>query len=263
MSSRDRSFTLLGLTAALALLFFLAAYFVTSLAPATLPLTKAQVLQGIFGSVCGSLSFLFVIDAGLLIRETRNQRRFHIFFGDIAEHGTVTFVYPDFDLSRKARKALDGVPPAEIYQKHSTHFAGPRFIDVPQIVASNDLLAIVITATRLGRLLGDTPRLLADEQAIQDSRRCLISFGLTSNAVTDLYFATDLEPLFRVRDHAPDPTIAHQIRRHQHQRNNRQRWGHFKRRTRGHCKWRPQGGSILNRRYRVNSQSALTGGELP
>lgn len=207
MNSKDRSFTLLATTAALALLFFLAAYFVTNIAPATLPPSKAGVFQAVFASICASLSFLFVIDAGLLIRESRNQRRFQTFFGDIDEHGAMTFVYPDFELSEKSRNALVDVSATEIYQKHSKHYAGPRFIDVPQIVASNDLLAIVITATGLGKLFGQTPRLLPDELAIQDARRCLISFGLTSNAVTDLYFATDLVPLFKIANNANNPRI--------------------------------------------------------
>lgn len=207
MDTNERSFRVLALIAMLAFGFLLLSYFATDLLPARLG-AKATVVQGVLGSISASFVFLFVLDALHLMRESRTKRAFCHFFGDLSDSSKAAFVYPDFVLSTSARHTLETVPTDQVFSKRSSHYPGTRFIDVPQIVASNDLQAIVIMATRLGRLLGGSPNLLTDGEAISDRSKSLISFGLTSNAITDLYLQTDLEPLFQVEDSALHPRIV-------------------------------------------------------
>lgn len=207
MEDSARGHRIIVITGALALGFFLLSYFATDIAPTALVEAKAAVIQGILASICSSFVFLLVLHASHLFLDTRQKRMFRAFFGDLTESSQAVFVYPDFELTTPATKALTNLTDP-IYRKRSTHYPGSRFIDVPQIVASNDLLAIVIMATRLGRLLGDSPKILTDGQACVDPTKSLMSFGLTSNAITDLYLKTDLEPLFRIEDNVVDPKIV-------------------------------------------------------
>jgi hypothetical protein len=195
------------ITGALAFGFFLLAYFARDIAPTTLAAEKAMIFQGILTSICSSFVFLFVLNVSRLFLDTREKRIFRAFFGDLTESSQAVFVYPDFELTVPAAEALANLT-GPTYRKRSTHYPGNRFIDMPRVVASNDLLAIVLMATRLGKLLGDSPRILDDGQACVDPTKSIMSFGLTSNAITDLYLKTDLEPLFRIEDNVVDPKIV-------------------------------------------------------
>jgi hypothetical protein len=207
MEGSARGHRMLLIAGTLALGFFLVSYFATDIAPTALAKAKVEVIRDILSGISASFMFLLVLNAAQLFQDTREKRVFRAFFGDLAESSQAVFVYPDFELAAPAAEALINLTVPEIYRKRSTHYPGSRFIDVPQIVASNDLLAIVIMATRLGRLLEDSPRILTDGQACVDPTKSLMSFGLTSNAITDLYLRTDLEPLFHIEDNAVDPKI--------------------------------------------------------
>lgn len=172
-----------------------------------LPISDARILQSISASICASFIFLFAINTLEGIRGWIYRRAFKSFFGEISSSTTAHLVYPDFKLSDQVKSVIQDIDPTDIFRKRADHYPGTRFIDVPKIVASNDLLGIVIAATRLGRYIGDSPKLITDGQAVDDPGISMISFGLTSNAVTDLYLRTDPKPLFQLRDVEKDPII--------------------------------------------------------
>jgi len=206
-TERDRSYRLLALIAVLAATFLGASFASTHILEPRLSHSNAQDIQSVLADISASFGFLLVLDVAYLLRETRRRRLFKIFFGDLSESKKAMFVYPDFELTRSA-KALKALRRGKIYQKRSTDFAGNRFIDVPQIVASNDLLAIVVLTTHLGPLFGEPPRLLTDGEAVSNRARSMISFGMTSNAVTDMYLSTDPSPMFTLEDAGGNPRIV-------------------------------------------------------
>lgn len=206
MESNARSYRVLAVTGVLSCLFFVMAFFTTDVAPDGLAPSTAQLIQSLLASICASFLFLFVLDAGYLLLQSRRRRMFRAFFGDIAGSARSAFVYPDFELTHIARQSLAHLT-EPIYMKRCTYYPGVRFIDVPHIIASNDLLAIVIMASRLGRLLRESPTLLTDGQACAEPTKSLMSFGLTSNAVTELYLQTDMDPLFRIIDDPAAPKL--------------------------------------------------------
>jgi len=207
MEDGARGLRIIAVAGALAAGFFLASYFATDIAPPVLVEAKFSLIPRILASICSSFVFLLVLNSVHLFLGTREKRMSRAFFGDLAKSSQAVFVYPDFELTAPATRELVNLT-EPIYKKRSTHYPGSRFIDVQQIVASNDLLAIVIMTTRLGRLLGDSPKILTDGQACVDPAKSLMAFGLTSNAITDLYLKTDLEPLFHIEDNAVDPKIV-------------------------------------------------------
>ncbi len=190
-----------------AVAFAIAAFAVSNAVHGVSGQSRAQIVTAILSSISASFIFLFVLDLGVIFRESVQRRAFTQFFGELADGSKASFVYPDFELSPAAQAALAGIPPASRFSKHSRPYAGTRFIDVPEIVASNDLQAIMIMAARLGRLFGESPRLVTDGAAIAAQERSMISFGLTSNAVTELYQNTDQVPLFRIEDPSGTPKI--------------------------------------------------------
>jgi hypothetical protein len=200
------AFTALGVVT-----FGVLSFYIGQLPTAIISPPDATIIQNVLASSCASFVFLLTLNTGYYVRDAFHRRSFRAFFGDLSVSTTARFVYPDFDLSAQCRELLKNMPSTEIYQKKANQYSGRRFIDVPQIVASNDLQGIVIIATRMGRYLGDTPLLITDGQAVADPSKSLISFGLTSNAVTELYLNTDPAPLFRIADVGGEPQIVVQV----------------------------------------------------
>jgi hypothetical protein len=187
--------------------FGLAAFYITKLPESVITTANATIIQGILSSICASFVFLLTLDTGNYVREFFIGRAFKKFFGELSSSETATLVYPDFVLSDECRNLLKTMPSDKIYRKRADQYPGTRFIDVPKIVASNDLQAIVIVATRMGRYTRNSPILITDGEAVANPARSLISFGLTSNAVTDLYQNTDPNPLFRIDDAGGEPKL--------------------------------------------------------
>jgi hypothetical protein len=201
----------LALTAFGVAVFGASAFYIVTLPPGYISSSDAVIIQNILSSICASFVFLLTLDIGYYARAAFHQRNFKRFFGDLSVSATARLVYPDFVLSEQCRQLLKKLPAAAIFQKRADQYPGSRFIDVPRIVASNDLQAIVIIASRMGTYLGDSPALITDGQAVADPSTSLISFGLTSNAVTDLYQNTDPDPLFTIEDVGGDPAIVVQV----------------------------------------------------
>jgi len=162
--------------------------------------TETAVVN-IMSSISASFIFFVLLDIGFRLREWAEQRAFKRFFGDLSMADSCKLVYPDFELNEECEKLIKDV--SHRYRKHSTPNTGTRFIDVPQIVASNDLLGVVIVSTSLGKYLGKAPTLITDGGAYHEIQRynpSFISFGMTSNIVTDLYQRNDKDPLFCIKD---------------------------------------------------------------
>lgn len=196
------------ITALVATIFGVSSFYVGQLPGDIITAPTAAVMQNVLASICASFVFLFTLNASYCIRDTFHLRSYRRFFGDLSVSSTTNLVYPDFTLSDYCRDLLKDVPYAQFFRKADDQYPGTRFIDVPKIVASNDLLGIVIMATKIGKYLGDSPRLITDGQAVADPNKSLISFGLTSNSVTDLYQSTDPSPLFRIEDVGGTPKIV-------------------------------------------------------
>lgn len=199
------------LTAFGAVCFGLAAFYIIKLPASIISSTNATIIQGILSSICASFVFFLTLDTGYAVRDLFTRRSFRTFFGDLSNSATANLVYPDFVLSEKCRTRLKDMPHTEIFRKRADQYPGTRFIDVPKIVASNDLQGIVIVATKMGGFMGDSPRLITDGEAVANPGKSLISFGLTSNAVTDLYQNTDPTPLFKLDDVGGDPKIVVEV----------------------------------------------------
>lgn len=193
------------------LLFGASAFFITKLPNDIISADNSTISQSILASICASFIFLLVINSTTYIRDTLDRRSFRAFFGDLSSSKNACFVYPDFVLSENVLSRIEDLSDTEIYRKRSDRYSGSRFIDVPQIVASNDLQGIVIVASRIGKYVRDSLPLVTDGQAIDDPTLSFFSFGLTSNSVTELYLTTDPAPLFKIEDPSGNPKIVCEV----------------------------------------------------
>jgi hypothetical protein len=186
-------------------------FVVTSIPSPYLSTNVTHNLQGIAANIFASLVFVIcviVAQQWLLYRDRRNFRRF---FGDLADPKASRLIYPEFALSPECEDALQAVDSGTRFSKHLTASPTRRFIDIPHIVSSNDLLALVIFTTGFGRFLPESPQPLPDGLAVRGLEGALpfsfVSFGLTSNEVTDVYLAMDESPLFTIEDPGGSPSI--------------------------------------------------------
>jgi len=193
---------------ALGLLALAAAYIVNELPETWLTSNSATFWHNIL--VGAGLAVATVGISGLTSSLTpRNrERNARLFFGDLVTSENEALVYPDFILSNEARERISDLSETSVYEKRSSHFAGSRFIDVPHIVASNDLIAMTNIATELGRYGQFYQEAVSDGRISDNHQRSFISFGLTSNAATQIYLGTDREPLFDIQSPQTDPKIV-------------------------------------------------------
>jgi hypothetical protein len=189
-------------------IFGILSFFITTVPEQTITKQTANNLQNIFSSICASFIFLLTINIGAYLQDKFKQKMFRLFFGELSVSSTSNLIYPDFVLSEDCLAQLKKISPTRIYAKATRPFPGSRFIDVPKIVASNDLQGIVIFASIIGKYLSGSPALLSDDQVITNHSKSLVSFGLTSNSVTDLYQQHDAKPLFKIINEGTDPKIV-------------------------------------------------------
>lgn len=206
---RDRSLLWLVGLVLFAVVFGVLSYGSTQWFASPHPGADAREAQGLLANIAASFAFAAILDGVYVFRQSWLRRSFKTFFGDLAEADKTIFVYPDFTFTEAATAALKALPEkTKIYRRDSSrHFPADRVIDVPYTVASNDLQAIVFLLTNLGPLFGARPRLLTDGPALDDQERSMISIGLTSNTVTDLYLDSDLDPLFALDTTGRTPSI--------------------------------------------------------
>lgn len=195
------------LTVAGVVLFGAAAFFVPHTAPQYVSSSTATNLQSIFANMCASFLFLLTLDIGRHAQDHFRSGKFRAFFGDLALSKSANLVCPDFTFSSHCLGLLGSLTSTQIFSKRSSQYPGTRFIEVPQIIASNDLKGMVIVATRMGQYMHDSPNTINDDHAVSDPHKSFISFGLTSNSFTDLYLNSHDPPLFKLENVDSDPII--------------------------------------------------------
>lgn len=207
---RGRSY-IIGFGILGAIVFGILSFYIVKVPEDLMNRGDASVIQSILASICASFVFLFAFEIGNSVREMLYGRAFRKFFGELSISTKSQLVYPDLILSSPAVELLKDMPNTERFQSSSDHHLKSRFTDVPTIVSSNDLQAIVIMTSRMAAYIGDSPALITDGDAKGHPNASFMSFGLTSNAVTDLYLNTDLKPLFTIEDVGNDPKIVVQL----------------------------------------------------
>lgn len=112
-----------------------------------------------------------------------------MFFGRELAHDRTVLVYPAFCVSKQVTDVLANAGLEMEYQRSSDiGVPGDFWIDVPQIVAENDVKAVM----QISSLFDSTPScpnvVLPDSAVARASNRAFISVGLSSNACTVRYF---------------------------------------------------------------------------
>ncbi|MGW4089531.1 hypothetical protein [Nocardia sp. NPDC004750] len=112
-----------------------------------------------------------------------------------------TLVYSAFELARPAAQALRaaGIGQQRVFQKHGGAF-GNRYVDLPSVVAENDLRGLLYVLSFLQRHTSIPVDVRSDRDLVARRDRPCISFGLTGNDCLRLYLDTVERPLFTVRD---------------------------------------------------------------
>jgi pantothenate kinase len=107
-------------------------------------------------------------------------------------------VYPDFALSPEVTALIRDVNPQLVYQKAGSAFDQTHLVDVPRIVADNDLRALAYVAALLGSVCGVSPPIRNDGEAVKHPLDSFVSFGLSSNDCTHMYLQRSDDPCFRI-----------------------------------------------------------------
>ncbi|MEV0766228.1 hypothetical protein [Nocardia sp. NPDC050435] len=120
---------------------------------------------------------------------------------EMVTEGT-TLVYPTFTLAPDSTRALAtaGVPRQHIYTKQGSVFATEHRIDVPVALAENDVRGLLYVLTLLQRDTDIATRIETDLDVVAHCDRPFISFGLSSNDCTHMYFESAAHPMFTIHD---------------------------------------------------------------
>jgi hypothetical protein len=161
-------------------------------------LTRQLVVQAIMASVAASFMFSFVFFSFDVSLKHLDRRHFRHFFGSVAINNKLHLVYPAFVLSDEARHALKDHNAQLIYRKLDPKFSQTYRIDVPRVVADNDLRALVYLVGLFGDTCGKAPPIRVDAEAVVHSHESFISFGLSSNECTHMYLQHCPEPGFAI-----------------------------------------------------------------
>jgi transcriptional regulator with XRE-family HTH domain len=126
---------------------------------------------------------------------------FHRFIGaEAVDHG-FALVYPEFRFSGQALRALEEVHPQFIFEKAHPVSEREHRIDVKRIVAANDLEGLAAVASLLQSHEVGFKICVDGDPAHLSSDKSFISFGLSSNSLTQLYLDLESgtgEPLFEL-----------------------------------------------------------------
>ncbi|WP_406275657.1 hypothetical protein OH799_03585 [Nocardia sp. NBC_00881] len=113
-----------------------------------------------------------------------------------------TVVYPTFELTGPSVNALRkaGISRQRTFGKKDSAFADRHHVDVPVVVAENDVRGLLYVSSLLQRRTSIPITLECDRDIVARCDRPFISFGLSSNDCTHLYLETVERPLFTIRD---------------------------------------------------------------
>ncbi|MGQ4614739.1 hypothetical protein [Nocardia sp. R7R-8] len=118
---------------------------------------------------------------------------------EMTTNGT-TLVYSAFELTRPALHALRtaGIDRRRVFQKQGAF--GNRYVDLPSVVAENDLRGLLYVLSFLQRQTSIPVEVRNDRDLVARRDRACISFGLTGNDCLRRYLDTAEQPLFTVHD---------------------------------------------------------------
>ncbi|MEA3036497.1 MAG: hypothetical protein QOH04_2269 [Sphingomonadales bacterium] len=163
--------------------------------------TESAVSRDICSSVSASFFFFLILRTIEHLKFRLQFRVFRRFFGEQALGDEFRFVYPNFVLHTAVRSLITNanMDVQAIYMKPASRFTQAYQIDIPELVAINDLEAMSEFVSLFGREAGVTPKILADDSAI-NSGFSFISFGLSSNECTHMYLDCVDNPLFEIKE---------------------------------------------------------------
>jgi hypothetical protein len=173
-------------------LVFFAVFFVITLH------VNQLVLQAILASVAASFMFTFVFYFFSICLQRIDRRHFQRFFGKAAINNQLHIVYPTFVLSDEARSTLKHHNEQLIYRKFNPRFSRTYRIDVPHVVAENDLCALAYLVGLFGETCRNAPPIRVDSEAVVHSNDSFISLGLSSNECTHMYLQHCSVPMFEI-----------------------------------------------------------------
>lgn len=175
------------------------------------PATKG-ILEGLAG--CGYFAVLTWLAA--TAHTNLECRRFRRFFGKSAFENKMYLIYPHFTLASEVDIVLKkaNVHPQRMYVKESVFFQELHWIDIPEIVAMNDIQALLHVAVMFGDFVQKTPPIRPDSEAMHNSTDSFISFGFSSNECTHMYLKTNSHPLFKKLPDDPGSRYAEYIEVH-------------------------------------------------
>lgn len=133
--------------------------------------------------------------------EHAQNREFKNFFGRAALQGKMCLIYPDFTLSAEVSEVLRRVEfdSQKVFAKSAATFLRSHRIDIPNVVAMNDIEALLQVAIVLNTHSQKTPPIRADSFALENCDTSFISFGLSSNECTHMYLDCSGSPLFSIQ----------------------------------------------------------------
>ncbi|MFR9751879.1 hypothetical protein ACL02S_12690 [Nocardia sp. 004] len=127
--------------------------------------------------------------------------RLETFLGTEMATSGITMVYPAFgltDAATDARQAAESTHRHTFGKPHSL-FADRHHIDVPSVVAEDDLRGLLYVLSLLQRHTSIPIDIQSDRNVVAHRDRPYISFGLTDNDCTHMYLDTVELPLFTIR----------------------------------------------------------------
>jgi hypothetical protein len=157
-------------------------------------------LQDVMIGVATSFVFVAMLDLALAVQANVVDRARVAFFGAELVRRQTTLVYPDFVLHRSVVKKLLGHDVHEYYERPVSKFRdfAIHIIDVPRIVAGNDVQALLYVSSIFDSTSGNPNIMVVDTDMVENCDRSFISFGLYSNDCTLLYVMKEPTPLFKV-----------------------------------------------------------------
>lgn len=160
--------------------------------------SKELVIQAILASISASFMFSFVFFFFEACIVTLDRRQFRLLFGNAAMKHETYLVYPSFVLSQGAQEALAAHNEQLIYGKPHPRFAKTYRVDVPSVVAENDLRGLAYLVGLFGDTCGKAPPIRDDNDAVAHPHHSFIALGLTSNECTHMYQQHCSFPAFEI-----------------------------------------------------------------
>jgi hypothetical protein len=162
--------------------------------------TRDSALQGFFGGIAASGLVGIVALVSKAARQQIEHRMFGKFFGRSALDSQMHLVYPDFMLSKEAEAALLAVSidRQAFFAKRSEIFLASHRVDIPSVVAANDIESLLHAAIIFGEVMQKLPPIRSDSVAVANPGDSFVSFGFSSNECTHMYLNNCQEPLFRI-----------------------------------------------------------------